>query len=308
MGKTGDVSLFSLKDREKICNTCGGILRPLSPEEKSRINLRMDFPRGVFICDDCKSLASISVRPIGIGFDEEGEHDVWTEFIEGIGETMLLTEKEAAEDIVKKFASIPIEAESYQIQIGTMFVCKGKGPSCVLYKYASSGVGSDIACGGKDCRFDPYPEQYKMKYWFKKDSSWNSPYGGEVVYHWIDVLKGRNREKRLDALRRLGSIDIQLTRDVLYGSVFFDKDVEIQKIALAHLANRRVTEQVKLAFLHCLEKGEREIKVTAAKLIREMPWSDKDIIKQMAYLTNTNREELRREAVITLRFLQRKLK
>jgi hypothetical protein len=301
--------LFALKDQERICNVCGGTLslRPLNAKEKKRINLKMDFPRGVFICDDCLSLATIGVRPIGIGVDEMSEHEVWTEFVEGTKEQMVLPEKEAVDRIISEIAALPEGIESFQIYLGTIFRCRGKGPSCDMYWLASSGMGDEIVCGGKNCRFDPYPEQYKRKYWYKTDFSWDSPFGKDIIWHWFDVIeKSNDQGERADALRRLGSIDILVVFDFLTASIFDNKDPEMQKIALAHLANRKVTEQVQLTFYHVFEKEESDVQITALRLLRDMPWSDKDIIKKVAYLTN--RKLLQKDAAVTLRFLQKKIK
>lgn len=307
MTKDDKVVLFSIKDQERICNTCGGNPRPLKAEERKRINLKMDFPRGVFICDDCLSLTTIGVRPLGIGFDETGEHEVWTEFIEGIGEQMILTEKEAVDKIVSEIASLSEGIESFQIYLGTIFQCQGKGSSCEMYWLASSGIGDEFVCKSKNCQFDPYPEEYKRKYWYKTDSSWDSLYGKDIAWYWLDIIeKSSNQSERTDAFRRLGTFDIPVIFDLLTSSVFHEQNPEMQKIALAHLTNRKVTEQTRLAFYHCLKSREADVQITALRLLRNMPWSDKDIIKKVAYLTN--RELLQKEAAITLRFLQRKLK
>ncbi len=305
----GKIETWKLKEEKKVCNVCGGTLRPLKAEEKKRINLRMDFPRGVFICDDCLSLATIGVRPLGTGFDEEieEEHEVWTEFVEGIKKQMIMTEKEAVDRIVSEIAALPEGIESIQIYLGTVFKCRGEGPSCDIYWLASSSVGDESVCGGRSCQFDPYPEQYKRKYWYKTESSWDSPYENEIVWCWLNIIEtSSDQGARADALRRLGSIDIPLVFDLLTGSVFHEKNPEMQKIALTHLANRKATEQVQLTFYHSLEEGKTDVQIAALKLLRDMPWSDKDIIKKVAYLTNS--KKLQKDAAITLRMLQRRIK
>lgn len=299
--------VFKLKESEKVC-TCGGKLRKLSEKEVKANNLKMIFSRGVYACVDCGDMFTINYRPVGLSFDRETwvQEDVHTEYLDSIGESMKMTEREAADKIIEELAFLPEGIEEVVTFVGSIFKCRTQGQSCQLYYLASSGLGDETLCGSRWCKYDPYPEEFKKRYWYKQESSWpKDEYHKDIVSYWSNIFDGQySQEERLEAVRRIGNIQTNRVSDILMRAVWDEKDTEIRKAALTHLASWD-GDIIRADWYRYLEDDDREVVRHSLKLLREINRVELEIIEKVAYITA--RKGFEKDATVTLRILRKKL-
>ena len=196
------VKLFKINEGNLKCRYCGWMLTKLTKEEIKKLRLRFSFPRGVYRCDVCGELATITITVSG-----EDSFDEWEEKIEELPSSLQMTEKEAVDSVIQSIALLPDVSVKVEC-IGKALECEGLGLGCKLYYLASCGLGDSSICGDNYCKYDPYPEDYKQKFWYHADIETNI--GNDIVAYWIQKLDEKSLEtQKVDALKHLGSIKIR---------------------------------------------------------------------------------------------------
>lgn len=187
-----------LSSEQMICNVCAGSLRELTKEEKKKVRVRFNLPRGIFVCEECGELATVGLTPVDLG---KGE---WREIIEVLDRDELSTEREAIDNILEIVSLLP-EGHTRIVSIGKLFRCEGKGVKCSIYKTASCGLGPKEFCPGGWCNYDPYPTEYKKIFWYKTESSWSK--NNIILDYWFNIILSKENDSVIvDAINRVSTI------------------------------------------------------------------------------------------------------
>jgi len=165
-----------------------------------------------------------------------------------------------------------------------------------------SGLGNlSSICKGKDCKYDPYPKEYKEKEWYGvREADWS----GEPEEFWEKRIKSAfPTEVRIDALRRLGSICTPKTEEILIRHL--DKKIpkEIRIIAIEALSHF-CGERVEWAFVENISSREEPsiLKALLAAIRKNDNMSSFALVERLGGLVFY--ESLKNEIETTLRVIR----
>lgn len=290
-----------LSAEQRKCNVCGGNLRDLNGQEKKRIRVKFNFPRGVYICGVCNQVATIGLSPIDM------ENEEWTEIVENLNKYDIYSERDAIDKILETVSFLP-QQNTVVVSLGHLFRCEGTGVKCSLYKTASSGIGPKEFCSGGWCKYDPYPQEYQKLFWLEAESSWPKNCT-DIVAYWFDIIKNKtsNAEIRIDAINRVGTIATRSVSQQLCDLFSMSKETKIKEAVLMALNKQKASPDIEQILFQGLGYDSPiSIQLLLLKQLRaHCQYDIVSLAEKVSYLTAIHNEEVKQEAKKTLQILKK---
>lgn len=233
-----------IKLEKYTCPECGGVLSLLEKGEIKKLRLKIAIPE-IFKCPDCENIFAVNKTII----DEERWE--WQESLEDMRD-LIISENESVSEMMK---NVPKKSSRYSsatnlqfFPLGRVYKCGGQGVGCELYYLASSGAADKLICGAKNCKYDPYTEDYKRKNWVGGCDDKNS-HRNDMADYWKAKFKSHDLTTKVDAVRKLGSLRVPEVRSFL---------LEILKNKKENLGIRQVVAE-RLSHFRDKKKNSDEI-------------------------------------------------